>query len=115
MPARRIAAGLIAAALLAGCASGPPRPSPPSFGPPPAGGAVGGASLRGMAAMYFAAPSQNGSRVAACPGNNSGDPTCAARSADRVCVSAGWRRANFHLQQTVNGRVLLTDVLCVNS
>ena len=113
-------APLAAAMLLAGCADssggrGPNFGGPPPMGPPPAATAVGGMNLRGMAAQYFAAPSQNGSRVQACPGNNAGNPGCAQATADRVCVSAGWRRAAFQLQQTVQGRVLLTDVLCVNN
>ena len=107
---------LAAAVLLAGCAgNGAVSDGPPRFGPPPAATAVGGMNLRGMAAQYFAAPSQNGSRVLACPGNNNGNPGCAQATADRVCVSAGWRRAAFQMQQTVQGRVLLTDVLCVNN
>lgn len=92
---------------------GPPRgEGPPPMGPPPAAGA--GPNLRGMASQFFAAPTRGGTRVAACPNNNSGDPSCAQRTADQWCTSSGWRRANFVMQETVAGRVTLADVLCVN-
>ena len=77
-------------------------------------GPIGGQSLRGIASQYWPAPEINRRRVEACPGSNNGSARCAQETADRFCSFAGWRRAQFVQQVTVNRRQLLSDVLCTN-
>lgn len=77
-------------------------------------GPVGGQSLRGIASQYWPAPEINRRRVEACPGSNNGSARCAQETADRFCSFAGWRRAQFVQQVTVNRRQMLSDVLCTN-
>lgn len=94
--------------------SGPAVPGGPGGPPPGPGGAIGGSRLKGMASEFFPAPRQGNSRVLACP-NASATVSCAAQSADRFCVSAGWRGASHQLMETENRRVYLADVLCVQT
>lgn len=79
----------------------------PDPGPPWAGG-----SLRGMASEYFRAPADARGRILSCP---SGGFNCARESADRFCRSRGWSFAVFSLQETVNRRNFLADVLCAQT
>ncbi|TPE60164.1 beta/gamma crystallin family protein [Sandaracinobacter neustonicus] len=80
----------------------------------PGGGPITGQRLKGMASEYFPAPRQGNSRVLACR-NGSATATCAAQTADRFCVDAGWRGAAYQLMETENRRVYLADVLCVRT
>ena len=83
-------------------------PQPPRPPRPPAGGN----NLRGMASEFFPQPSDARGRIISCA---SGAAACAADSADRFCRSVGWRRAAFHMQETVNRQNFLADVLCSNT
>lgn len=67
-------------------------------------------SLRGMAAQFYPAPSQNGYRVLAC--RFQANASCAAETADRFCAAMGWRGSAREALETVRGRVYLADVLC---
>jgi len=69
-------------------------------------------SLRGMSAQFFVQPSEGGRRVPSCA---SGAANCAAQAADRFCVSRGWTAASYERQETVAGRIYLTDVLCTRT
>jgi hypothetical protein len=71
-------------------------------------------SLRGMASEYFPQPSDWRGRVLSCP-EGSATASCAARSADRFCVSKGWTASSYERQETVRGRVYLADVLCTRT
>lgn len=88
---------------------GGPAIQPPVPPEPPAG-----ASLRGMGAEFFPAPGRYGVRILSCPNGNS-TANCAARTADDFCRSAGWNGSKSESQETVNRRVYLADVLCVQS
>jgi hypothetical protein len=87
------------------------RSAEPIPGPPPRPQPGSGVSLRGMAAEYFPAPSDNRGRIVSCA---SGASACALDSANRFCRSRGWNRAAFNLQETVSRQNFLADVLCVN-
>jgi hypothetical protein len=76
-------------------------------------GPVGGANLRGTSSQYWASPEIGRRRVESCP-NGNGSASCAATTADRFCAYAGWRRAVYHMQLTVNRQNVLADVLCSN-
>lgn len=76
-------------------------------------GPVGGQTLRGTASQYWPAPEISRRRVESCP-NGNGSANCAAATAERFCAYAGWRTARNHTQLTVNGRIMLADVLCSN-
>ncbi|WP_374385741.1 beta/gamma crystallin-related protein [Sandaracinobacter sp.] len=78
------------------------------------GGAIGGQRLKGMASEFFPAPRRGNSRVLACPNGNA-TSACAAETADRFCVDAGWRGSARQLMETENRRVYLADVLCVQT
>ena len=66
-----------------------------------------GPSLRGLASEYFVMPDVGGTRVDASSGESS-------RAAVDFCRSKGWRTSAHERVQTVGGRPLLADVLCVN-
>ena len=66
-----------------------------------------GASLRGLASEYFVVPDVGGTRVDAPSGES-------RRAATEFCRSKGWRASAHERVQTVGGRPLLADVLCVN-
>lgn len=84
------------------------RPVQPQIQPP----IVGGRSLRGMAAEFFPAPTnQQGVRVDV-PNANA---NAAAQRADRFCTRVGWNGSAYQRLETVRGRVYLADVLCVRS
>ncbi len=86
----------------------------PPFPPPGGGNKPAAQSLRGMGAEFFPAPADNNGRVLAClRGANSAE--CASTSADRFCVSRGWRRAKHSAMETVSRQTFLADVLCVNT
>jgi hypothetical protein len=76
-------------------------------------GPVGGATLRGTSSQYWSNPEINRRRIESCP-NGNGSANCAAATADRFCAYAGWRRAAYHMQLTVNRQNVLADVLCTN-
>jgi hypothetical protein len=84
--------------------------------PAQGGGLVPGnqQSLRGMASEYFPQPSDWRGRVLSCPEGNA-TASCAARNADRFCVSKNWTASSFERQETVRGRVYLADVLCTRT
>lgn len=79
----------------------PPRPQPNQ-------------SLRGMAAEFFPAPTTNGYRVRACV-RGSATASCAARSADAYCRTAGWNGSKSEAIETVGRENYLADVLCARS
>ncbi|MGV1683888.1 beta/gamma crystallin-related protein [Sphingopyxis sp. NJF-3] len=81
----------------------------PEVPAPPAG-----TSLRGMSAEFFPAPGRDGLRILSCAGGGSA-ASCAARTADEFCRSAGWNGSKSESQQTLDGRVYLADVFCVRS
>jgi Beta/Gamma crystallin len=81
---------------------------------PGGGGGNSPDSLRGMAAEFFPAPRQGGSRVLGCR-NGSASAACAAESAERFCRSVGWRGALHQSLQSERNRVYLADVLCANA
>lgn len=68
-----------------------------------------GATLRGLASEFFVMPDVAGTRVEVSAG--AGD---ASRVAIEFCRSRGWRTSAHERVQTVGGRILLADVLCVN-
>lgn len=82
-----------------------PMPSPV----PPIGTAP---SLRGMSSEFFPQPSDGNGRVESCA---QGTARCAQQSADRFCVSRGWTASAHELQETVNRRNFLADVLCTRT
>ena len=77
-------------------------------------GPISGARLKGMASEFFPAPRRGNGRVLACA-TGTATATCAAQTADRFCVDAGWRGASHQLMETENRRVYLADVLCVRT
>jgi hypothetical protein len=81
-----------------------PSPSPPSVGTGP--------SMRGMASEYFPQPTDRNGRVESC---TQGTAACTRQSADRFCVSRGWTASAHELQETVNRRNFLADVLCTQT
>lgn len=68
-----------------------------------------GPSLRGLASEFFVIPDAGGTRVEVVAGASD-----ASRVAAEFCRSRGWRTSAHERVQTVTGRLLLADVLCVN-
>lgn len=87
-----------------------PTPTPLPEPVPPGGGTA--PSLRGMASEFFPQPSDRNGRVESCA---QGTARCAQQSADRFCQSRGWVASQFELQETVNRRNFLADVLCTQT
>ena len=79
-----------------------PSPVPPGTAP----------SLRGMSSEFFPQPSDRNGRVESCA---QGTAACARQSADRFCVSRGWTASAHELQETINRRNFLADVLCTRA
>jgi hypothetical protein len=68
-------------------------------------------SLRGISSEYFVAPVENGNRLDV----QAGTPEAAAARANEFCRSRGWQAAAHHVLQSVAGRPVLADVLCVRT
>lgn len=73
-----------------------------------------GPNLRGSFAQFFTQPMQGNGRVPACSGG-AASPSCASRTADSFCRSAGWNGSAREHMETVGRTVFLADVLCVRS
>lgn len=68
-----------------------------------------GESLRGSSAEFFPAPLRNGRRIE-CSGSS-----CARSEANSFCRSVGWILARSQTLETVNGRSVVSDVLCARN
>ena len=68
-------------------------------------------SLRGVASEYFVAPVENGNRIDVAAGT----PDAAKARANEFCRSRGWQGAAHDMVQSVAGRPVLADVLCVQT
>ena len=68
-------------------------------------------SLRGVASEYFVAPVENGNRVEVAAGT----PEAASTRADEICRARGWQASAHEMVQSVAGRPVLADVLCVQT
>lgn len=66
-------------------------------------------SLRGVASEYFVAPVENGNRIEVTAG------TAASARADEFCRTRGWQASAHEMSQSVAGRPVLADVLCVQT
>ncbi len=84
-------------------------PTPMPTPVPPIGTAP---SLRGMSSEFFPQPTDRNGRVESCA---QGTARCAQQSADRFCQSRGWTASAHELQETVNRRNFLADVLCTQA
>jgi hypothetical protein len=68
-------------------------------------------SLRGVASEYFVAPVESGNRVEVAAGT----PDAASARADEFCRGRGWQGSAHQMLQSVAGRPVLADVLCVQN
>ena len=68
-------------------------------------------SLRGVASEYFVAPVENGNRVDVAGGT----PDAASARANEFCRARGWQGSAHQMVQSVAGRPVLADVLCVQT
>lgn len=75
-----------------------------------ADGTARGQSLRGVASEFFVAPDEGARRVEVLPGT----AEAMSRKAEEFCRARGWRSSVHARLQTIDARVFLADVLCVN-
>jgi opacity protein-like surface antigen len=68
-------------------------------------------SLRGVASEYFVAPVENGNRVDVAAGT----PDAASARAAEFCRARGWQGSAHQMLQSIAGRPVLADVLCVRT
>lgn len=68
-------------------------------------------SLRGFSSEYFVAPVENGNRIEV----QIGTPEAGSARASEFCRSRGWQQSAHQVVQSVAGRPVLADVLCVQS